>query len=76
MVTIVVLQGMISVAVDMLPLPGGMGISESLFYLFCTNLRHTDIAGDGGKQGTQLLHRIDFKRSYDSRSTFYDRKTA
>ena len=31
MVTIVVLQGMISVAVDMLPLPGGMGISESLF---------------------------------------------
>ena len=30
-VTIVVLQGMISVAVDMLPLPGGMGISESLF---------------------------------------------
>ena len=31
MVTIVVLQGMISVAVDMLPLPGGMGISEKLF---------------------------------------------
>ncbi|MGN0484698.1 MAG: YbhN family protein [Lachnospiraceae bacterium] len=30
-VTIVLLQGMISVAVDMLPLPGGMGISESLF---------------------------------------------
>lgn len=29
--TITVLQGMISVAVDMLPLPGGMGISESLF---------------------------------------------
>ncbi|HEY8362319.1 MAG TPA: lysylphosphatidylglycerol synthase transmembrane domain-containing protein [Tissierellaceae bacterium] len=30
-VTINVLQGMISVAVDMLPLPGGMGISEKLF---------------------------------------------
>ena len=30
-VTIVSLQGMISVAVDMLPLPGGMGISENLF---------------------------------------------
>ncbi len=29
--TIIVLQGMISVAVDMLPLPGGMGISEKLF---------------------------------------------
>lgn len=31
MVTIVTLQGMISVAVEMLPLPGGMGISEKLF---------------------------------------------
>ncbi|MCI8550681.1 MAG: flippase-like domain-containing protein [Lachnospiraceae bacterium] len=31
MVTIVCLQGMISLAVDMLPLPGGMGISERLF---------------------------------------------
>ena len=30
-VTIVCLQGMISLAVDMLPLPGGMGISEKLF---------------------------------------------
>ena len=30
-VTIVLLQGMISEAVDMLPLPGGMGISERLF---------------------------------------------
>lgn len=31
LVTITVLQGMISVAVDMLPMPGGMGISEGLF---------------------------------------------
>lgn len=31
MLTMVILQGMISVAVDMLPLPGGMGISEKLF---------------------------------------------
>lgn len=30
-VTLVMLNGMISVAVDMLPLPGGMGISETLF---------------------------------------------
>lgn len=29
--TVSVLQGMISVSVDMLPLPGGMGISERLF---------------------------------------------
>lgn len=28
---ITILQGMISVAVDMLPLPGGMGISENMF---------------------------------------------
>ena len=31
MFVVVSLQGMISVAVDMLPLPGGMGISENLF---------------------------------------------
>ena len=31
LLTIVTLQAMISVAVDMLPLPGGMGISENLF---------------------------------------------
>lgn len=30
-ITVIVLQGMISVSVDMLPLPGGMGISERLF---------------------------------------------
>lgn len=31
LISILILQGMISVAVDMLPLPGGMGISENLF---------------------------------------------
>ena len=30
-IVIVTLQGMISVAADMLPLPGGMGVSETLF---------------------------------------------
>lgn len=30
-VTVMTLQGMISVAADMLPLPGGMGVSENLF---------------------------------------------
>ena len=30
-ITIVLLQAVISVSVDMLPLPGGMGISETLF---------------------------------------------
>lgn len=33
MVVIVLLQAVISVAVDMLPLPGGMGISEKLFLI-------------------------------------------
>lgn len=37
-IIIVVLQGMISVAVDMLPLPGGMGISEKLFLVIFTPL--------------------------------------
>lgn len=35
---ITLLQGMISVAVDMLPLPGGMGISESLFLKIFKNI--------------------------------------
>ncbi len=35
---IVVLQGMISVAVDMLPLPGGMGVSEKMFLMIFTPL--------------------------------------
>ena len=30
MLTVLLLQSLISVAVDMLPLPGGMGISENL----------------------------------------------
>lgn len=30
-ITLTILQSVISVSVDMLPLPGGMGISESLY---------------------------------------------
>lgn len=36
LMTIVILQAMISVAVEMLPLPGGMGMSERLFLLIFT----------------------------------------
>ncbi len=44
--TIVSLQGMISVAVDMLPLPGGMGISEGLFgKIFHPIFGHLTLAG-------------------------------
>ncbi|WP_312060745.1 lysylphosphatidylglycerol synthase transmembrane domain-containing protein [Anaerotignum sp.] len=35
-ITIIFLQGVISVAVDMLPFPGGVGISEKLFLLIFT----------------------------------------
>jgi glycosyltransferase 2 family protein len=38
LIQIVILQGMISVAVDMLPLPGGVGITEKLFILIFTPL--------------------------------------
>lgn len=38
LVTIVLLQGMISVAVDMMPLPGGVGITEKLFLVIFTPL--------------------------------------
>lgn len=37
-VTIITMQGMISVAVDMLPLPGGMGMSEKLFLEIFSNI--------------------------------------
>ncbi len=33
LIVILILQGMISVAVDMLPMPGGMGITEGLFLM-------------------------------------------
>lgn len=38
---LVLLQAAVSVAVDMLPLPGGMGISESLFLRMFTPVFHT-----------------------------------
>ncbi len=36
LLSILILQGSIAVAVDMLPLPGGMGISETLFSIIFT----------------------------------------
>ena len=33
MITLITLQAVIAVSVDMLPLPGGMGISETLFQM-------------------------------------------
>ena len=41
-VKIVILQSVISVAVDMLPLPGGLGISEHLYLLIFTPVFGTD----------------------------------
>ena len=36
MITLITLQAVIAVSVDMLPLPGGMGISETLFLTIFT----------------------------------------
>ena len=61
MVEIVVLQAMISLAVDMLPLPGGMGISEHLFQIIflpvCGTLLTTPamIVSRGISYYTQLI---------------------
>lgn len=40
--TIILLQASISIAVDMLPLPGGMGISEKLFSIFFISIFGTN----------------------------------
>lgn len=59
--TIITLQGMISVAVDMLPLPGGLGISEKLFRDIFTGICGSDytlpvmIVSRGLTYYTQLL---------------------
>ena len=42
-VDIVLLQAIISVSVDMLPLPGGMGISEKLFLMIFVPIFGVDI---------------------------------
>ena len=42
--TITALQGMISVSVDMLPLPGGMGISEKLFMAVFSGMTGSSLA--------------------------------
>ena len=56
-ITIVLLQAVISVSVDMLPLPGGMGISETLFLkifppVFGSTLL---LSGNGAFQRARLL---------------------
>lgn len=67
MYDIVILQGMISVAVDMLPLPGGMGISEKLFSMLFTGIfgQVKVLAGLILKPWTELLHRVIDQCSHD-----------
>ena len=56
MITLITLQAVIAVSVDMLPLPGGMGISETLFSdYFCTGFRRIAASGNGAQQGTGIL---------------------
>ena len=51
LLTMILLQAAISVSVDMLPLPGGMGISERLFLQIFAPL-----FGNAFKQRNQLLY--------------------
>ena len=54
--TVLFLQAVISVSVDMLPLPGGMGISETLFLtIFAPVFGTLLFAGNGSLQRTWLL---------------------
>ena len=46
-ITVILLQALISVAVDMLPLPGGMGISETLFTVIFTPVFGADLVLPG-----------------------------
>lgn len=56
---IILLQSVISVSVDMLPLPGGMGISEKLFSMILNQFwKHTFDSGNDLKQRTWILYRI------------------
>lgn len=51
--TILFLQAVISVSVDMLPLPGGMGISETLFLnIFVPVFWKLSATRNGTEQGT------------------------
>ena len=73
---IIILQGTISVAVDMLPLPGGMGISEQLFLriflpIFGNKLL---LPGIALKPWPGILHRAALKCTAYNFCEFYNRK--
>ena len=74
MVDVVVLQAMISLAVDMLPLPGGMGISEHLFQIIflpiCGALLYHTCHDCEPRH--QLLYTVNYKRSLYCNCIFND----
>lgn len=72
---IILLQSVISVSVDMLPLPGGMGISEKLFSMILNQFwKHTFDSGNDLKQRTWILYRITDQCNFYDRGEFYNRK--
>ena len=72
---ILFLQAVIAVAVDMLPLPGGMGISETfIFEYFSPGVRIFAASGYGFKPGTGILCRITDQCCIYSGGAAYDRK--
>ena len=74
-ITIVLLQAVISVSVDMLPLPGGMGISETLFLKFPAGLwKRAASSSNGAFQRARLLRGAAGECSLYHRRTAYDRE--
>lgn len=70
---VVMLQAVISVSVDMLPLPGGMGISEQLFLaIFVPVFGSARFFRNGAKPGDRLLCTAFAFRLYDSRGASGD----
>lgn len=70
---VVMLQAVVSVSVDMLPLPGGMGISENLFLIIFKTIfvRQPAAAGYGFEQGDSFLRAAAFQCRHDCSRAFY-----
>ncbi|HHV63985.1 MAG TPA: flippase-like domain-containing protein, partial [Peptococcaceae bacterium] len=80
-VTIIVLQGAISVAVEMLPIPGGVGISEKLFLLVFTPIfgqvtLPAMVVSRGLSYYTELLVSALFVNGHLKNSIFGHKKTS
>ena len=74
-ITLTILQSVISVSVDMLPLPGGMGISESLYLvMFAPVFRRSITSCNAAQQRNFLLCTDAYQCSDDLCGVFHNRK--